>query len=66
MTSSSIQTGSMGFAISTEGLNIDADGNCHFEAQIPTLFAIKTGSMGLATAGWPRISHDNQNTGRMP
>lgn len=30
------------------------------------LCAIQTSSMGLDTNGWPKINHDNQNTGRMP
>jgi len=51
---------------------ITSDGTLYFGTQgssvIETGFlcAIQTSSMGLATAGWPKIHHDNQNTGRMP
>lgn len=56
---------------SAEPYSITSDGTLYFgsngESVYPGyLYAIQTSSMGLATGGWPKIHHDNQNTGRMP
>ncbi|WP_027360196.1 outer membrane protein assembly factor BamB family protein [Desulforegula conservatrix] len=59
-------TGSINpFAITSDGtLYFGAQGSSATETGF--LCAIQTSSMGLASGGWPKIHHDNQNTGRMP
>ncbi len=44
---------------------ISKDGTIYIGSINGTLYAIKSGSAGLAESSWPRFRHDNQGTGRI-
>lgn len=42
---------------------IGSDGTLYFGTTNGVFYALKTNSAGLANSPWPRVGHDNQNTG---
>ncbi|MFH0730777.1 MAG: PQQ-binding-like beta-propeller repeat protein [Pseudomonadota bacterium] len=46
--------------------SIDPDGTLYVGSGDGYFYAIQTDSMGLADSSWPKVHHDNQNSGRMP
>jgi outer membrane protein assembly factor BamB len=42
---------------------IAADGTLYFGSSDGYFYALNTSSFGLANSGWPKIKHDNRNTG---
>ena len=45
---------------------IGSDGTIYFVSEDDYLYALESDSQGLASSSWPKLHHDNKNTGRAP